>query len=128
VKVRVVDTEGNVYEYPDVRSGGWLEFRTDSGDPDLPSKHWLDDVVSLEVEGQPVPVVQNAGEAPPESEWDVSIYGSDGKGGFARVGPLKTVKRAVPTALLPKGLREPYPGVAGAPRLPKRSPKPKAAA
>jgi hypothetical protein len=128
VKVRVVDTAGQVYEYPDVRSGGWLEFRTDSGDPDLPSKHWLDDVVSLEVEGQPVPIVQTPGEPPAETEWDESLYGADGQGGFARVGPLKIVKHRVPPELLPKGLRQPYPATPGAPRLPKRSPKPKAVA
>jgi hypothetical protein len=35
------------------------------------------------------------------------------------MGEKKIVKRRVPVDLLPQGLREPYPGVFGAPRLPK---------
>jgi hypothetical protein len=110
-------------------SDGWQELEVSDGllevkgvpgmDPDLQPRFRLSEILGLELSGHPEPVVQEGGPLPPETEWDESSYGSDGNGGFALVGKQKIVKRRVPRELLPKGLREPYPGTFGAPRLPK---------
>jgi hypothetical protein len=81
-------------------------------------RFYLSDLLRLDVSEHREPIVQQGGALPPESEWDVSLYGSDGNGGFALVGKQEIVKRRVAVELLPKGLREPYPGTFGAPRLP----------
>jgi hypothetical protein len=108
-------------------SDGWQELEVSEGllevkgvpgmDSDLQPRFRLSEILGLEVSEHPEPIVQEGGPLPPESEWDVSLYGSDGKGGYALIGKQRIEKRRVPRELLPKGLREPYPGVFGAPRL-----------
>lgn len=118
MKLRVLTTAGDELDYEISDDAvGLLEFPVRGQDPELPARHWLSDLLSIEVSEHPVPMVQTFGEPPAEVEFDESIYAADGQ----RVGKQKLVKRRVPPALLPKGLREPFPGSPRAPRLPKKT-------
>jgi hypothetical protein len=118
MKLHIVTRDGERLEYEvDPESVGLLEFRVRGQDPDLPARHWLHEIQTLEVSEHPLPAIPAPGEPPPETEWDVSLYGATGSG-FELVGEKKIVKRRVAVGTLPKGLREPYPGSRGAPHLP----------
>src|SRR5206468_7404451 len=61
VKIKVVTLDGERIEYEvDPRSVGLLEFRVLGQDPDLPARHWLHEIQTLEVSEHPQPVTQTA--------------------------------------------------------------------
>jgi hypothetical protein len=84
MRVQILTRSGEELEFeldpdqPAIR----LEFRALGADPDLPTALWLHELSELRVSEHPPPAVQEGGEPPPETEWDVSRYGSDGNGGY----------------------------------------------
>jgi hypothetical protein len=66
MKVRVVTREDGEQVFEDI-SKGRVEFEVGGMDPELPTRFWLSDILSVEVEGHPAPVTQTA--PPAEYEW-----------------------------------------------------------
>jgi hypothetical protein len=68
MKIRIVTRGGEAFEYDaDDQGVGFLEFQVRGQDPEFPAKHWLSDLVSLEVSEHPEPITQTAPEQ--EAEW-----------------------------------------------------------
>jgi hypothetical protein len=120
MKVSLVTLEGEL-TFEEVVDGHLELHLRDGGE--LPAAFELDQLLALEVSGHPRPPAQAPPEPLPEFQFDESLYSASGE----RIGPLRLVRRPLAPGLAPKGLREPYPGSAGAPRLP-AEPKKKAKA
>lgn len=71
--------------------GGMVELKLREGDPEFPSRHYLDDVERIEVSEHPPPIVQGPAEQPryKEVEIDNSVYGFV-EGKRVRVGKPRT--------------------------------------
>jgi hypothetical protein len=122
MKVSLLTTDGDKLTFEHV-VGGRLELHLRDGNPEQPTAFTLDQLRALEVSGHPQPAVY---EPPPpniEAAFDVSSYAADG----SRVGDQRIARHTVTPAQAEewRGLRQPWPGVPGAPRLPAK-PKKKA--
>ncbi len=77
----------HVYDLAD--RAAYVEFHVRDGDPDLPARHWLSDIVSLEVSEHQQPIAPTPAAAYKEVEIDNSVYGW-ANGEKVRVGKPRT--------------------------------------
>ena len=92
MKVVVRTRTGETHEY---NASGSLELKLDDESDNSP-RHWLSEIVSVEVSEHQPPAPPTPQPRLVEREFDVSSWGSDGKGGKVLVGKRRSVRVNLP--------------------------------